>query len=383
MTITTTQPCTRCPLEKLQNKSSKHEWRLNPALSLLLKATLQNEQFHIGIEPLPTILEKPIKSLGQWYNADLRDTQQLEQPQQDTVGLKQINNTALLGKLKLWCFQFGLLPRLVWPITMYEVWLSHANGLERLINSHVGKWLGLPRCLSSAGLYGNWAVCQSEGGHVSHIIQKEEAARCSKAVAQAGQGCWMKWESTEKWKLTWNEIRTMESNRLSFIIRSTYNVLPSPANLSIWLGGDPSCPLCTAPATLQHLLVGWKTSLAQGRYSWRHNRVLGSWTWAQEGIHQYPALKQPASAPTTSIQEGDKLKASRSPLDLGSLKAATDWLMQENRRQRLVFPSEIAVSTLRPPCDHPATRPRPLVQVLSARLYHRADSPLGECDQWV
>lgn len=41
---------------------------------------------------------------------------------------------------------------------MYEISLSHANGLQRLINSHVRKGLGLPRCLSNVGQYSNGAL---------------------------------------------------------------------------------------------------------------------------------------------------------------------------------------------------------------------------------
>ncbi|KAL1250718.1 hypothetical protein QQF64_018514 [Cirrhinus molitorella] len=100
---------------------------------------------------------------------------------------------------------------------------------------------------------------------VEEVRQQEEAVRCSKAVAQVKQGCWMRWEGVERKKLTWSELWDMESNRLSFIIRATYDVLPSPTNLQLWFGKDPSCPLCTTPATLIHILVGCKTSLSQGR----------------------------------------------------------------------------------------------------------------------
>lgn len=79
-----------------------------------LEMQLTNVWFHINDKPIPMILEKPIKSLGRWYNSDLKDTEQVEQLRQDTIsGLKQFNTTALPGKLKLWCFQFGLLPRLM------------------------------------------------------------------------------------------------------------------------------------------------------------------------------------------------------------------------------------------------------------------------------
>lgn len=94
----------------------------------IVKGRLSDEKFNINGEAIPTVQEKPIKSLGRWYNAELKDTQQVEELRQSTVsGIKQIDSTALPGKLKLWCFQFDLLPRLMWPISMYEVSLSQAK----------------------------------------------------------------------------------------------------------------------------------------------------------------------------------------------------------------------------------------------------------------
>lgn len=86
---------------------------------------------------------------------------------QDTANcLQQFNNTELLGKLELWCYQFtsGLLPSLVWSLTMYEVLVSHANCLERLVNSHMRKWLGLPMCLSSVRLYSDRSLSMAISG---------------------------------------------------------------------------------------------------------------------------------------------------------------------------------------------------------------------------
>ncbi len=155
-TITTTNACTKRLLYKLQGNIRWARMEIEPSKSRsisIIKGQIVNERFYINGEPIPTILEKPIKSLGRWYNTDLKDTKQVEQLKQDTIsGLKQINSNALPGKPKLWCLQFGLLPRLMWPISMYEVTLSHANRLEQLVNVQVRKWLGLPRCLSSIGL---------------------------------------------------------------------------------------------------------------------------------------------------------------------------------------------------------------------------------------
>ncbi|KAL6462328.1 hypothetical protein MHYP_G00287500 [Metynnis hypsauchen] len=109
---------------------------------------------------------------------------------------------------------------------------------------------------------------------VEEIRRQEEAARYARAVSQPQQGRWMRWNGTAKKKISWSELWSMESNRLSFIIKATYDILPTPANLHLWLGEDPACPLCAAPAGLKHILVGCKTSLSQGRYTWRHNQVL-------------------------------------------------------------------------------------------------------------
>ncbi len=406
----------------------------------IVKGQIVNERFLINGEPIPTILEKPIKSLGRWYNIDLKDAEQVEQLKQDTIsGLKQINSTALPGKLKVWCFQFGLLPRLMWPISIYEVTLSHANRLERLVNAQVRKWLGLPRCLSSIGLYGNGAlslpisslveeykcskarlemtltesrdpfvrgataalatgrrwrpgvavaqaksalrhqdivgqVQQGRGGLglgvttptwqkatpaerrrlvVEEVRHQEEADRCARAVSQAKQGRWMRWEGVERRKITWSELWNIESNMLSFTIRATYDVLPSPTNLHLWFGEDPACLQCLAPATLKHILVGCKTSLMQGRYTWRHNQVLKCLAATLESkrvtVNAMPLEAQTTCRqPVSFIREGEKRSINRSPPDACPLNAARDWEMRVDLNQRLTFPPEIAATNLRP-----------------------------------
>lgn len=57
----------------------------------------------------------------------------------------------------------------------------------------------------------------------------------------------------------------MEGARLSFLIRATYDLLPTPKNLKQWYGEDPVCHLCQTPAPLSHILTGCATSLSQGR----------------------------------------------------------------------------------------------------------------------
>lgn len=363
-TLTTTKVCTVRLLKKLQENIERARMKIKPSKSRsisIIKGKLSDHRFHIGEEPIPTVSEKPVKSLGRWYDASLKDKEQVEQLRKEVAsGLEKIDRTLLPGKLKLWCMQYGLLPRLLWPLTLYEVPLSKVEKLERLVSSYVRKWLGLPRCLSSIGLYGKgmlhlpisslveeykcakvrlemmllysndpfvaqaapilatgrkWTplaateqakaalrhkdiVGRVQEGRiglglgastpvwskaspplrrkivVQEVRREEEARRCAQAVAQAKQGQWMTWEGVEKWKISWKELWEMEAFRASFTIRAAYDVLPSPANLSQWYAEDPMCPLCPSLATLKHILVGCKTSLTQGRYTWRHNQVL-------------------------------------------------------------------------------------------------------------
>jgi len=49
--------------------------------------------------------------------------------------------------------------------------------------------------------------------------------RCIKAISQAEQGEWMRWESVEQRKMGRQELWSMEESRISFLIRSTYSMM--------------------------------------------------------------------------------------------------------------------------------------------------------------
>ncbi|MGH0150899.1 UNVERIFIED_CONTAM: hypothetical protein FKN15_039656 [Acipenser sinensis] len=120
---------------------------------------------------------------------------------------------------------------------------------------------------------------------VVNEVQKQEERM--KAVSQAKQGEWMRWECVEQRKISRQDLWTVEQSRISFLIRSTYDVLPSPQNLNLWVGEDPSCPLCSSPATLRHILTGCKVGLSQGRFTWRHDEVLRCLASALEDKHKH------------------------------------------------------------------------------------------------
>jgi len=43
----------------------------------------------------------------------------------------------------------------LWPLTVLTIPIKAFEKMERIIGSYAKKWLGVPRCLSSTGLYGH------------------------------------------------------------------------------------------------------------------------------------------------------------------------------------------------------------------------------------
>jgi len=112
--------------------------------------------------------------------------------------------------------------------------------------------------------------------------------RCIKAISQTKHGEWMRWKSVEQRKIGWQDLWSMEESRVSFLIRLTYDVLPSPQNLNLWVGEDPSCPSYSSPATLRDILTGYKLALNKGRFTWHHGQVLQCLALALEGNCNMP-----------------------------------------------------------------------------------------------
>lgn len=157
---------------------------------------------------------------------------------------------------------------------------------------------------------------------VEEVRQPEEAATRSKAIKQASQGRWVRWEVVERKHLTWSDVWSTESNRMSFIFRATYDVLPSPTNQQLWLGKDPLCFLCKTPAMLSPILVSCRTTLTQRRYTWRHNQVVR----CQQ--KQRLSINAPQSKPPSCKSSWARSDANR-----------RDWCSLSFHRSRSVVPS--------------------------------------------
>ena len=95
-------------------------------------------------EYIPSILDKPVKCLGKWYDASLKDVDNGKKlKNQVDEGLKKIDKTGLPGKFKAWIYQHSLLSRLSWPLMLYEIPLSLVERRERSVSQFLQKWLAV------------------------------------------------------------------------------------------------------------------------------------------------------------------------------------------------------------------------------------------------
>jgi len=67
-----------------------------------------------------------------------------------------------------------------------------------------------------------------------------------------------------------------QPRQVEFLATYWADLLPTPSNLKIWgKEEDPSCKQCEAAlCTLNHILMACPKALGDGRYRWRHNKVL-------------------------------------------------------------------------------------------------------------
>ena len=430
-------------LERLSEliKWCRMKFKPRKSRSLFLKHGRLDDDvaFRIGEENIPTITDAPVKSLGRWFTKELSDKAQvanIHRMIQD--GLKSIDRCDLPGKLKIWCLKFGLFPRVLWPLMIYEVAMTHVEKMERMISCHIRKWLGVPPCTTNLCFYGHstklliplnslteefkvkkahmfltlrdspdeyvkgvvpdvrtgrkWdarkevdemesrlrhrdmmgPVQTSRAGLgmnpttyffkagdrqkremvVKEIRRKEEECRTAKAVGLVQQGIWCTWEDVEQRALSWREISAMETSAFRFLLRATYDVLPSPHNLKKWgKTGNDNCIKCGNKGSLRHVLSNCPVSLTEGLYTWRHNeilKVISKVVEAQtEEINRAKPKRDRRSI--AFVKAGSGARGRRTcPTIHGQLHSASDWKVAVDLSEQMTFPPEIMVTELRP-----------------------------------
>ena len=108
---------------------------------------------------------------------------------------------------------------------------------------------------------------------VGQVRKMEAEGREVHLIQCAQQGQVTRWEEhVVERKIGWSDVWEWNTSRLSFLLRSTYDVLPSPVNLVRWKVQEVDKCRCGKLGTMKYILSN--CHLALNRYTWRHNEVL-------------------------------------------------------------------------------------------------------------
>ena len=114
---------------------------------------------------------------------------------------------------------------------------------------------------------------------IQEVREGVEEVRYGKMIGLSQQGAWTRWEDVEKRRVTWSDCWRPDFSENRFLIKSLYDVLPSPTNLHIWGKREtPNCQLCARKGSLQHILSSCPKALGDGRYRWRHGPNTKNWS---------------------------------------------------------------------------------------------------------
>ncbi len=102
------------------------------------KGKLSDDRFKLSGEYIPTIKQKAVKSQGKRFDNTLKGTVATQETR-DSVEwrLNRTDVSGLPGRFKAWIYQHVVLPKILWPLTIYEFTSNNVEQLENSINSRM------------------------------------------------------------------------------------------------------------------------------------------------------------------------------------------------------------------------------------------------------
>ncbi len=151
--------CTNRLLKRLEERLNWARMKIKQAKSrsLTIRKGVRRDSISSSVdgEEIPRLRDQPVRSLGRLYTSDLSDKHMaVAIISQLSNGLEKIDQSFLPGKLKVWCYEFTLYNRLMWPLKLCEITSSTVQKMDSNANNYIRKWLGLLHCLSKATLIG-------------------------------------------------------------------------------------------------------------------------------------------------------------------------------------------------------------------------------------
>ena len=408
-----------------------------------------DQRLHLGGEVVPNVCEKPIKFLGRWIRADARDKVIIEETWKNLMlFLDRLDKSELSGIEKCWGYQYMVLPKMKWPLAIYDIPLSTVHIWEQKTNKYLRGWLGVGHTLSRVCMFSKessvplpidslqdawkiekcrlqqsyntskdnliravhprvksgckWKVdkelddaerdleCEAVRGMVqprfragigfgdwnkpwermttkekqSAVIGRVKENIDQEKIVEGGslelQYRWASWrEDVLTMDLSWHNLFNMGDSMVGFVLSAVYGTLITPSLASKWnINEDGNCKLCRKEVTcgVKHILSGCKEALRQGRYRWRHDKVLKQIN-DQVKFHcdkRVNNQKRPIRRGTSInfVPAGEQGQSGDSKVDYrgrcGVLSEAKDWKVLSDLESQLKFPTEIAETRLRP-----------------------------------
>lgn len=82
-----------------------------------------------------------MKSLGNVFDSSLKDSNSIKKTIKDIEEwLSKADKSGLPGRFRAWIYQHAILPRILWPLLIYEVPITTVEALEKRISSHLLRW---------------------------------------------------------------------------------------------------------------------------------------------------------------------------------------------------------------------------------------------------
>ena len=240
-----------------------------------------------------------------------------------------------------------------------------ASRLGTVAEAQVKLDLQYPTQVGRQGLgHGNFKVDRTRAelrklvSETAHAFAEQK--RMAHAHTLAHQGTWTNWyDCVAPADLSWrNLIYGPGPHVIKFILNATVNWLKTPDMMKVWgYKKTAYCPLCKHPqCTLHHIISGCKVALDQGRYTWRHDSILGYLGQVMKELVDKANAKEQKRATVSHIGKNFVRAGTKPPVkrhkSIGSrgmlLRGATDWKVLVDLDNKMVYPPEICGTTQRP-----------------------------------
>jgi len=174
--------------------------------------------------------------------------------------------------------------------------------------------------------------------HRQRVMQQLEIEAETKRFAEEAdhtvQGSWQKWQSLAAQDMGWSRmIYRLSPEAMRFLLNSTMDTCPTPANLRRWqLSTSGTCLLCGQHGTLAHQLNSCKPSFP--RYLWRHDSILQIVAqFVRIAVNRGAAVHKRGGRPTKQVQfvrAGEFIKCNKA-------ERRPDTILEEARDWQLLF----------------------------------------------